>query len=119
MVKSTDLSDMYGVAESVEDYRGLLLDLRGKMLQSQSREAEYQQQIQELDHTIDQLVDIVVQREAACHALKTLVESMVREVETCTNQAHHEWADPNLRSNTYQHRFNDEVKRLKVRYGKE
>ncbi len=119
MVKPTDLSDMYGVAESVEDYRGMLLDLRGKLLQSQSREEEYQQQIQELDHTVDQLVDIVVQREAACHALKMLVEAMVREVETCTNHPHHEWADPNLRSNTYQHRFNDEVKRLKVRYGKE
>lgn len=118
MVRSSDLSGMYGVAESIEDYRRIVLDLRSQLVQLQAREQEHLEQIAELDHTIDQLVDIVVQREAACHALKTLVESMVKEVETCPHQRHHDSADPNLRSSTYQNRFNEEVKRLKVKYGK-
>lgn len=94
-------------------------DLRSQLVLLQAREEESRQQIAELDHTIDQLVDIVIQREAACHALKTLVESMVKEVETCPNQRHHDSADPNLRSNVYQSRYTEEVKRLKVKYGKE
>lgn len=94
-------------------------DLRSQLVLLQAREEKSRQQIAELDHTIDQLVDIVIQREAACHALKTLVESMVKEVETCPNQRHHDSADPNLRSNVYQSRYTEEVKRLKVKYGKE
>ena len=109
---------MYGVAESVEDYRRIVHELRSQLVLLQSREEEAQQQIAELDHTIDQLVDIVVQREAACHALKTLVETMVKEVESCPQQTHHDFADPNLRSTTYQNRYNEEVKRLKTKYGK-
>ena len=109
---------MYGVAESIEDYRRIVLDLRSQLVQLQTREQEHLEQIAELDHTIDQLVDIVVQREAACYALKTLVETMVKEVETCPQQIHHDFADPNLRSTTYQNRYNEEVKRLKVKYGK-
>lgn len=119
MVSSSDLSGMYGVAESVEDYREMVLGLRERIALFQAREEEYRQQIAELDHTIDQLVDIVIQREAACHALKTLVEGMVREVETCSLQRHHDHADPILRSTAYQNRFNEEVKRLKAKYGKE
>jgi len=118
VVRSSDLSGMYGVAESVEDYRRIVHELRSQLVLLQSREEEAQQQIAELDHTIDQLVDIVVQREAACHALKMLVETMVREVESCTQQAHHDFADPNLRSTAYQSRYNEEVKRLKTKYGK-
>ena len=110
---------MYGVAESIEDYRRMVHELRSQVVHLQSREEEYQQQITELDHTIDQLVDIVVQREAACYALKTLVESMVKEVETCSQQRHHDSADPVLRSATYQNRYNEEVKHLKIKYGKE
>lgn len=109
---------MYGVAESVEDYRHMVHELRVQLVQLQAGKEEAEQQIAELDHTIDQLVDIVVQREAACHALKTLVESMVKEVETCPNQKHHDSADPNLRSNLYQSRYSEEVKRLKQKYGK-
>lgn len=93
-------------------------DLRSQLVLLQAREEGAQQQIAELDHTIDQLVDIVVQREAACHALKMLVETMVKEVESCPQQIHHDFADPNLRSTTYQNRYNEEVKRLKVKYGK-
>lgn len=110
---------MYGVAESVEDYRRMVQELRAQLVKLQAGKDEAEQQIAELDHTIDQLVDIVVQREAACHALKTLVESMVREVETCPNQKHHDSADPNLRSNLYQSRYNEEVKRLRIKYGKD
>lgn len=110
---------MYGVAESVEDYRGMVHELRKQLLELQARNDEAEEQVAELDNTIDQLIDIVIQREAACYALKTLVESMVREVETCPNQKHHDSADPNLRSNLYQNRFNEEVKRLKLKYGKE
>lgn len=110
---------MYGVAESVEDYRRMVQELRAQLVKLQAEKDEAEQQIAELDHTIDQLVDIVVQREAACHALKTLVESMVREVETCPNQKHHDSADPNLRSNLYQSRYNEEVKRLRIKYGKD
>jgi len=109
---------MYGVAESIEDYRRMVHELRSQLVLLQAREEDAQQQIAELDHTIDQLVDIVVQREAACHALKTLVETMVKEVESCSQQAHHDFADPNLRSTTYQSRYNEEVKRLKTKYGK-
>lgn len=109
---------MYGVAESIEDYRRMVNELRSQLVVLQAREDDAQQQIAELDHTIDQLVDIVVQREAACYALKTLVETMVKEVETCPQQIHHDFADPNLRSTTYQNRYNEEVKRLKVKYGK-
>lgn len=94
-------------------------DLRSQLVRLQASKEEAEQQIAELDSTIDQLVDIVVQREAACYALKTLVESMVREVETCPNQRHHDSADPNLRSVLYQGRFNEEVKRLKQKYGKD
>ncbi|PWB54681.1 MAG: hypothetical protein C3F18_06525 [Nitrosomonadales bacterium] len=110
---------MYGVAESIEDYRRMVLELRAQLVQLQAGKEEAEQQIAELDNTIDQLVDIVVQREAACHALKTLVESMVREVETCPNQKHHDSADPNLRSNLYQSRYSEEVKRLRIKYGKD
>jgi uncharacterized coiled-coil protein SlyX len=110
---------MYGVAESVEDYRHMVYELRDQLVQLQASKEEAEQQIAELDNTIDQLVDIVVQREAACYALKTLVESMVKEVETCPNQMHHDSADPNLRSSLYQSRYNDEVKRLKIKYGKD
>lgn len=110
---------MYGVAESVEDYRKMVYELRTQLVQLQAQKKEAEQQIVELDNTIDQLVDIVVQREAACYALKTLVESMVKEVETCANQIHHETADPHLRSGVYQSRFNEEVKRLKLKYGKD
>lgn len=119
VVRSSDLSGMYGVAESIEDYRRMVHELRSQLVQLQAREEDAQQQIAELDHTIDQLVEIVVQREAACYALKTLVETMVREVETCPQQVHHDFADPNLRSTTYQNRYNEEVKRLKIKYGKE
>lgn len=119
VVRSSDLSGMYGVAESIEDYRRLVHELRSQLVLLQAREEEHLEQITELDHTIDQLVDIVVQREAACHALKTLVESMVKEVESCPQQRHHDSADPILRSTTYQSRFNEEVKRLKVKYGKD
>ncbi len=110
---------MYGVAESVEDYRQLVHELRTQLVRLQGQKEEAEQQIAELDNTIDQLVDIVVQREAACYALKNLVESMVREVETCSNQKHHDSADPHLRSDLYQSRFNEEVKRLKLKYGKD
>lgn len=110
---------MYGVAESVEDYRKMVHELRTQLVHLQGQKEEAEQQIVELDNTIDQLVDIVVQREAACYALKTLVESMVKEVETCTSQKHHETADPHLRSGVYQSRFNEEVKRLKLKYGKD
>lgn len=118
VVRSSDLSGMYGVAESIEDYRRMVNDLRSQLVLLQTREEEAQQQITELDHTIDQLVEIVVQREAACYALKSLVETMVKEVETCSQQNHHDFADPNLRSTTYQSRYNEEVKRLKLKYGK-
>lgn len=110
---------MYGVAESVEDYRKMVHELRTQLVQLQGQKEEAEQQIVELDNTIDQLVDIVVQREAACYALKSLVESMVKEVETCSSQMHHETADPHLRSGVYQSRFNEEVKRLKLKYGKD
>lgn len=109
---------MYGVAESVEDYRRMVLDLRTQLVQLQAQKDEAEAHVAELDSTVDQLVDIVVQREAACHALKTLVEAMVREVETCPNQTLHDTADPNLRSNLYQNRYTEEVKRLRVKYGK-
>jgi hypothetical protein len=109
---------MYGVAESIEDYRSLVLELRTQLVQLQEKNEDAEQHIAELDGTIDQLVDIVVQREAACHALKTLVELMVREVESCPNQKLHDSADPNLRSSLYQNRYGEEVKRLKVKYGK-
>ena len=118
VVRSSDLSGMYGVAESIEDYRRMVHELRSQLVVLQAREEDAQQQIAELDHTIDQLVDIVVQREAACYALKMLVETMVKEVETCPQQIHHEFADPNLRSTAYQNRYNEEVKRLKIKYGK-
>ncbi|MDD5404139.1 MAG: hypothetical protein PHZ14_06315 [Sulfuricella sp.] len=118
MVSSSDLSGMYGVAESIEDYRSMVNDLRSQLVLLRAREEEAQQQIAELDHTIDQLVDIVVQREAACHALKTLVETMVKEVDSCPQQIHHDFADPYLRSSAYQNRYNEEVKRLRVKYGK-
>lgn len=118
VVRSSDLSGMYGVAESIEDYRRMVRDLRSQLVLLQMREEEAQQQIAELDHTVDQLVDIVVQREAACHALKTLVETMVKEVESCPQQMHHDFADPNLRSSAYQNRYNEEVKRLKAKYGR-
>ena len=118
VVRSSDLSGMYGVAESIEDYRRMVHELRSQLVLLQAREEDAQQQITELDHTVDQLVDIVVQREAACYALKTLVETMVKEVESCSQQSHHDFADPNLRSTTYQSRYNEEVKRLKIKYGK-
>ncbi len=119
MVRSSDVSGMYGVEESVEDYRHMVHELRAQLVLLQARKEEAEQQIAELDSTIDQLVDIVVQREAACHALKTLVESMVREVEICPNQQQHDFADPNLRSSIYQSRYSEEVKRLKLKYGKD
>lgn len=118
MVRSSDISGMYGVAESVEDYRRMVHELRAQLVRLQAGKEEAELQIAELDNTIDQLVDIVVQRESACHALKSLVELMVKEVESCPNQKHHDSADPNLRSNLYQSRYNEEVKRLKLKYGK-
>lgn len=110
---------MYGVADSIEDHRRMVHELRTQLVKLQASKEEAELQIAELDNTIDQLVDIVVQREAACYALKTLVESMVKEVETCPNQKHHDSADPNLRSNLYQSRYGEEVKRLKLKYGKD
>jgi uncharacterized coiled-coil protein SlyX len=119
MVRSSDISGMYGVAESVEDYRRMVHELRAQLVRLQADKEESEQQIAELDNTIDQLVDIVVQRESACHALKSLVELMVKEVEACPNQKLHDSADPNLRSNLYQSRYNEEVKRLRIKYGKD
>lgn len=119
MVRFSDLSDMYGVAESIEDYRRTVNDLRGQLVELQARDEENQRQIAELDHTIEQLVDIVIQREAACYALKSLVESMVKEAESCSQRHLHDSADPILRSATYQNRYNEEFKRLRVKYGKE
>ena len=110
---------MYGVAESVEDYRRTVLELRAELVRLQAEKDAAEQHVAELDNTVDQLVDIVVQREAACHALKTLVESMVKEVESCQNRKDHDYANPNLRSGVYQSRYNEEVKRLKVKYGKD
>lgn len=94
-------------------------ELRAQLVQLQASKDEAELHIAELDNTIDQLVDIVVQREAACHALKALVETMVREVETCPNHKLHDSADPNLRSSLYQSRYSEEVKRLKVKYAKD
>jgi hypothetical protein len=94
-------------------------DLRSQLVLLQARDDESQRQISELDHTVDQLVDIVIQREAACYALKSLVESMVKEAEACPQRHFHDSADPNLRSSTYQSRYNEEFKRLRVKYRKD
>lgn len=110
---------MYGVAESIEDYRRMVEDLRRQVVHLQEQEQEQRQQIAELDHTVEQLVDIVIQREAACYALKALVESLVKEAEVCPQRGHHDSANPNLRSGAYQNRYNEEVKRLRAKYGKE
>lgn len=102
----------------MEDYRRISRDLREQIARLQAREQEHERHIAELDGTIEQLVDIVIQREAACHALKSLVESMVKEIDECPQTSCHESINPHHRSAAYQARYNEEVKRLKAKYGK-
>lgn len=118
-VSTTEISDAYGVAESVEDYRRICQELRDQVVHLRTLEQEHQRHIGELDDTIEQLVDIVIQREAACHALKFLVESMVKEIDACPQTGCHESVHPHHRSAAYQSRYNEELKRLRQKYGKE
>jgi hypothetical protein len=118
-VSSTEIGDAYGVAESVEDYRRICQELRGEIGHLRALEQEHRLHIRELDETVEQLVDIVIQREAACYALKALVESMVREIDACPDTGCHESVHPHHRSAAYQNRYAEELKRLRQKYGKE